>query len=127
MNKNLIKIITIITILFLIMLLFNTTVEASSVVSDIKSNISTGTSVSNSVKSTGKTVLGVLNIVATGTAIVMLLYIAIKYMISAPDAKAEYKKTATMYAIGAVIIFIAPKLARMVINMSQNITGNLAK
>ena len=57
----------------------------------------------------------------------MLLYIAIKYMISAPDAKAEYKKTATMYAIGAVIIFIAPKLARMVINMSQNITGNLAK
>lgn len=113
--------------LFLIMLLFNTTAEASSVVSDIKSNMSTGTSVSNSVKSTGKTVLGVLNIVATGTAIVMLLYIAIKYMISAPDAKAEYKKTATMYAIGAVIIFIAPKLARMVINMSQNITGNLAK
>lgn len=124
MNKNLIKIIT---ILFLIMLLFNTTVEASSVVSDIKSNMSTSTSVSNSVKSTGQTVLGVLNIVATGTAIVMLLYIAIKYMISAPDAKAEYKKTATMYAIGAVIIFIAPKLARMVINMSQNITGNLAK
>lgn len=124
MNKNLIKIIT---MLFLIMLLFNTTAEASSVVSDIKSNMSTGTSVSNSVKSTGKTVLGVLNIVATGTAIVMLLYIAIKYMISAPDAKAEYKKTATMYAIGAVIIFIAPKLARMVINMSQNITGNLAK
>lgn len=124
MNKNVIKIIT---MLFLIMLLFNTTAEASSVVSDIKSNMSTGTSVSNSVKSTGKTVLGVLNIVATGIAIVMLLYIAIKYMISAPDAKAEYKKTATMYAIGAVIIFIAPKLARMVINMSQNITGNLAK
>lgn len=124
MNKNLM---TIITILFLIMLLFNTTVEASSVVSDIKSNMSTSTNVSNSVKSTGQTVLGVLNIVATGTAIVMLLYIAIKYMISAPDAKAEYKKTATMYAIGAVIIFIAPKLARMVINMSQNITGNLAK
>ena len=124
MNKNLIKIIT---MLFLIMLLFNTTAEASIVVSDIKNNMSTGTSVSNSVKSTGKTVLGVLNIVATGTAIVMLLHIAIKYMISAPDAKAEYKKTATMYAIGAVIIFIAPKLARMVINMSQNITGNLAK
>ena len=124
MNKNLM---TIITILFLIMLLFNTTVEASSVVSDIKSNMSTSTNVSNSLKSTGQTVLGVLNIVATGTAIVMLLYIAIKYMISAPDAKAEYKKTATMYAIGAVIIFIAPKLARMVINMSQNITGNLAK
>lgn len=124
MNKNVIKIIT---ILFLIMIFFNTTVEASSVVSDIKSNMNTSTIVSNSVKSTGKTVLGVLNIVATGTAIVMLLYIAIKYMISAPDAKAEYKKTATMYAIGAVIIFIAPKLARMVINMSQNITGNLAK
>ena len=47
MNKNVIKIIT---ILFLIMIFFNTTVEASSVVSDIKSNMNTSTIVSNSVK-----------------------------------------------------------------------------
>ena len=123
MKKNVIKIIscTLIILLFINI----STVEATSVIGDIQNNMKTNTSVSNSVVSTGKTVMGVLDIIATGIAILMLLYIAIKYMMSAPEGKAEYKKTATVYAIGAVIIFIAPKLASAIMKVSQNITGKL--
>ena len=123
MKKNVIKIIS----CTLIILLFITisTVEATSVIGDIQNNMKQNTSVSNSVVSTGKTVMGVLDIIATGIAILMILYIAIKYMMSAPEGKAEYKKTATVYEIGAVIIFIAPKLASAIMKVSQNITGKL--
>ena len=67
MKKNVIKIIS----CTLIILLFITisTVEATSVIGDIQNNMKTNTSVSNSVVSTGKTVMGVLDIIATGIAI----------------------------------------------------------
>ena len=73
MKKNVIKIIS----CTLIILLFITisTVEATSVIGDIQNNMKQNTSVSNSVVLTGKTVMGVLDIIATGIAILMILYI----------------------------------------------------
>lgn len=123
MKKNIVKIIS--CTLIILLLITTTTVQATSIIGDIESNMKTNTGVSNTVVSTGKTIIGVLDVCATGIAILMLIYIAIKYMISAPDAKAEYKKTAVIYVIGAAIIFAAPKLAKLIMQMSQNVTGKL--
>lgn len=115
------------TFLLLIMVSFIliTTVNATSVIGELKNNINTGSNTVNTVFNTANTVLGVIEVAGTGIAIVMLLYLAIKYMMAAPDGKAEYKKTAIMYVIGAVVLFAAPKLVKLVMNLSQNVTGTL--
>lgn len=61
------------------------------------------------VKSVTKKVMGtiiqVMRIVGVGVAIVMLTYVAIKYMSAAPAEKAEFKKSATAYIVGAIVLF----------------------
>lgn len=51
------------------------------------------------------TIIGVIRTIGIGIAIIMLTYIAIKYMSASPDGKAEFKKSATGYIVGAVVLF----------------------
>ncbi len=51
--------------------------------------------------------LQVARIVAVGIALIMLAVLAIKYMSSAPSEKAEIKKYAVVYVVGAVVLFAA--------------------
>ena len=61
------------------------------------------------VKKVTRTVMGtiiqVMRIVGVGVAIIMLTYVAIKYMSAAPAEKAEFKKSATAYIVGAIVLF----------------------
>ena len=47
----------------------------------------------------------VIRIVGTGISIIMLTYVAIKYMSAAPTEKAEFKKSATAFVVGAIVLF----------------------
>ena len=49
--------------------------------------------------------LNVVKIVCLGIAIIMITMLAIKYMTSSPEAKADIKKSAMTYFIGAIIMF----------------------
>lgn len=51
--------------------------------------------------------LKIARIVAVGIALIMLTVLAIKYMSSAPGEKAEIKKYAVVYIVGAVVLFAA--------------------
>lgn len=51
------------------------------------------------------TIITVIRTVATGIAIIMLTYVAIKYMSAAPSDKADFKKSATGFIVGAVVLF----------------------
>lgn len=50
-------------------------------------------------------ILTVLQVVAAGMAVIMLIVLAMKYMSSAPGDKADIKKSATIYVLGAIILF----------------------
>ncbi len=63
------------------------------------------TDASDKVTNVITTIVVVVKIVAVAIAIIMLLVIAIKYMTSAPSDKAEIKKHAVVYIVGAVILF----------------------
>ena len=52
-------------------------------------------------------ILQVARIIAVGVALIMLVVLAIKYMSSAPNEKAEIKKYAVVYVVGAVVLFAA--------------------
>lgn len=53
----------------------------------------------------GGTFLGIAQIVAVGVATIMLVVLAIKYIVSSPGDKAEIKKHAVVYIVGAVFIY----------------------
>lgn len=62
----------------------------------------------------GNTILGIIQYVAAGVAVIATLILAIKYMYSAPGEKAEVKSKLIPYVIGGVLIFGAVSLVRVV-------------
>ena len=80
--------------------------------------------VGESTKNVVGTIINVIRIVGTGTAIVMLTYVAIKYMSAAPSEKAEFKKSATAYIVGAIVLFATTNILSIISNFA---TTNVAK
>lgn len=73
----------------------------------IKQDWSDKSSTSDGVTNFMTTLVFVVKVIGVAVAIIMLLVIAIKYMTSAPGDKAEIKKHAVVYVVGAVILFAA--------------------
>lgn len=63
------------------------------------------TKVNAATEKTMGTAVSVIRIVATGISIIMLSYIGIKYMMAAPQEKADFKKSISIYVLGAILIF----------------------
>lgn len=59
----------------------------------------------NKVNSVTGTVITAIRIIGICVAIVMLLTIAMKYMTAAPGDKADIKKSAIQYVVGAIVLF----------------------
>lgn len=57
------------------------------------------------VDNTAITIISVARVVGVAIAIVMLLVIAMKYMVSSAGERADIKKHAVAYVVGAVILF----------------------
>lgn len=70
---------------------------------------------------TAKTVVTIVRIVGITIAIVMLLTIAIKYMISSAGDRADIKKHAVAYVVGAFILFGAVGILGAIDEFAQNI------
>lgn len=49
--------------------------------------------------------IGVMQLVGVGIAVIMLIVLAIKYMSAAPGDRADIKKHAVVYVVGAVVLF----------------------
>lgn len=62
----------------------------------------------------GNAILGILQYVGAGVAVIATLILAMKYMYTSPDEKAEVKKKLIPYVIGGVMIFGATSLVRIV-------------
>ena len=56
----------------------------------------------------------IIRIVGTGIALIMITYVAIKYMSAAPEEKAEFKKSAVGFIVGAVVLFAGTNLVKII-------------
>lgn len=63
------------------------------------------TNISTKVQGRFVSVMSAVKIAAVCVAVVMLLALAMKYMVAAPGEKAEIKKSATVYVVGAIVLF----------------------
>lgn len=111
MKRKVIKIVLIFLIIFIFSNLFiNITSRASFSSVDVNfvtdgAKDSSGTA--KSVNSIVGSVLTVCQVAGSGIAVIMLIVLAIKYLTSAPADKADIKKSAMIYIVGAVILFSA--------------------
>ena len=72
--------------------------------STMKPDDSTGAS--EAVGNMANAILSVVQVVGIAVAVIMLIVLAIKYIAAAPSDKAEIKKHAVVYVLGAFIIVI---------------------
>ena len=66
------------------------------------------------------TIINTIRIVGTGVAIIMIMYVAIKYMSAAPTEKAEFKKSATAYIVGAVVLFASSNILKVIADFATS-------
>lgn len=60
------------------------------------------------------TILGLTQVIGIAVAVIMLVVLAIKYISAAPGDKAEIKKHAVVYIVGAVILFAASGIVQII-------------
>ena len=73
------------------------------------------------VNDTAITAIGIMRIVCVTIAIVILLVISMKYMMSAPGDRADIKKHAVHYVIGAFILFGVTGILGVISNFADHI------
>lgn len=124
MKKKTFKIITTILIVLYI-ITFATAgycedIDPTQVIETVNSKKGTGV---KELYSIGNTILGIIQYIAIGVAVVATLILGIKYMYSAPEEKAEIKKKLIPYIIGAVMIFGAVQLVKLVETFAGDLAG----
>lgn len=70
----------------------------------------------------GNTILGILQYIGVAVAIIATLILAMKYMYSSPDEKAEVKKKLIPYIIGGVLVCGAVQLVKLLEIFTKEIT-----
>ncbi len=136
MNKKIMKIITFLAIIFMAISTLAVTAFASDG-SEFEnfSNMSTtafdgygdNTGASKSVGKISGAILNIVRVVAVAAAVIMLIVLAIKYISSAPNDKAEIKKHAVVYVVGAILLFSASGVLGIIQNFASNIQSEGTK
>ncbi len=118
------KYIKIVLVLFLIGILATSfsVVLGVSVPSGGNLDVKTSTAVNNVVTA----LITVIQIIAFGAAVIMLMFLGIKYITASPDGKAEIKKSSVQYVVGAIILFAATAVLQIVKGFADNTIGSAA-
>ena len=66
-------------------------------------------------------VIYVIQIIAFAAAVIMLIFVGIKFLTASPEGKAEIKKTAVIYVVGAILLFAATGILGIVRTLAGNI------
>ena len=110
MNKKILKIFTtIIYILFIISMISNTYATISDSFGGNLAGVDTG-----SIEKIISDILFIIRMVGTFVAVAILMVIACKYMIASAGDRADIKKYAMSYIIGALILFATSGIAGII-------------
>lgn len=99
---------------------------ASDVLSQFNGNPAGGVVGGSKVSIIMASILQVVRIVGAGLAVAILLILGIKYTIASASDRADIKKSATTYVIGAIIMFGASGLLGIIQEIIENSLGKKA-
>ena len=116
--KKSMAVILLASMIFSVLLTFQNYAEAS--MPDISTIEGAGdASTANSVEKIVGAILYITKVIAVGIGLIMLTAVAIKYMSSAPGDKAEIKKYAVVYVVGAVVLFAASAILGIIKDFAE--------
>ena len=69
----------------------------------------------------GANIVSIITTIGIIVAVVVLLVLGIKYMMGSASEKAEYKKTMIPYLVGAILIFGASAITKVVVSLGSGI------
>lgn len=118
------RIMKITTILVIAMMLVSTlstvfATGAAGVLNDLKGNTGAATAVTK----TANNIIGIVQVICYAAAVIMLVLVGVKFITASPEGKAEIKKSAIQYVIGAIIVFAAGALLGVISNLSNNVVS----
>lgn len=119
-NNKLFKVLLIILVAISIVVSFsgivNADVSIDTFSGSIKANKPDGiedTTITNPTQS----ILYVIQAVGIAAGVIIIAYMGVKYITSSPEGKAELKKQAYVYILGAAFLMLAPTIASAVFNL----------
>lgn len=98
----------------------STTVFAKLDVSNISDDANIGNA-ETTMASLGSQILTIVTNVGIILAVVLIAILGIKYMMGSTEEKAEYKKSMIPYIVGAILVFGASTVAKVVVNFADSI------
>lgn len=112
MKKNTIKLLTVILVALILVASTFTVVNSTYTAAGVSAatmfeNASDTTGASGTATKIIGSLITIVQIIGVGVAIIMLVVLAIKYISAAPGDKAEIKKHAVVYVVGAIVLFAA--------------------
>ena len=121
LNKKSIKIISIILIAVIVLFTIANATCMAVTIPDPDDNANVG-----GISTVVRTILGIIKWAGAAIAVGMLMFIGIKYVTASPDGKAEIKKTAIIYVLGAILIFSASAILGIIrTNLTVTETASL--
>lgn len=80
-----------------------------------------GTEAGKKVETALGQVAGVVRIIGTGISIIVIVVIACKYMIASAGDRAEIKKNAIPFVVGAIVLFGASGIFEIIVDFASGI------
>ena len=71
----------------------------------------------------GGTIIGYVTNAAMVISVVMIAVLGIKYMMGSAEEKAEYKKSLVPLLVGAILVFGAAAIAKVIVGLAQSFSG----
>ena len=69
-------------------------------------------------------IINIAQVIGMGVAIIMLIVLAIQYIAASPEGKAEIKKNATIYIVGAILLFAASGILAIIRRFAVSSIGS---
>ena len=114
MKKNIV-IVLILTMILLV--IFPLTINAAQINPDDYETSGPSASDVKGMYKFGGSVAGVIQIVGTIVSVGVMMILGIRYMVASADEKAEYRERMLPYFIGAVLLFGASNIVKVIFNI----------
>ena len=121
MKSTIGKIGIIISIILIALLAFNTSAMAVDPGAIAGSLTGTAPGAQGQVTDISNKIIGVITTIGVVVAVIVLLVLGIKYMMGSASERAEYKKTMIPYLVGAVLIFGASAITKVVVALGAGL------
>lgn len=73
------------------------------------------------VESLAGNVIYIIQIIAFAAGVIMLMFLGVKFVTASPEGKAEIKKSAIIYLVGAILLFASGGVLTIVQSLASNV------